>query len=142
MRTDAAEATEELFVSADLQKVIMLPRAEMFKEVLFIPRIVAFNESIVPIGKNRSNLKPLAVIWHEAVAGQLNCLLDKHSKTGILKPNCRTYNRGVVIDRKETLLLKLRPIIPEDRIQFWENLPIYNCTDDLNRETDLADDMS
>lgn len=48
----------------------MLPRAEMFKEVLLIPRIVAFNESFVPIGKNRSNLKPLAVIWHEAVAGR------------------------------------------------------------------------
>lgn len=73
---------------------------------------------------------------------ELNCLLAKHSKTGILKPNCRTYNRGVAIDRKESLLLKLRPIIPENRIQFWENLPTYNCTDDLNRETDLADDMS
>ncbi|KAK9700398.1 hypothetical protein QE152_g31270 [Popillia japonica] len=47
---------------------------------------------------------------------ELNCLLAKHSKTGILKPNCRTYNRGVAIDRKETLLLKLRPIIPENRI--------------------------
>ncbi|KAG5866606.1 hypothetical protein JTB14_035084 [Gonioctena quinquepunctata] len=41
--------TEKLTVAADLQKVIMLPRADMFKEVIFTPRIIAFNESFVPV---------------------------------------------------------------------------------------------
>nr|CAH7757171.1 unnamed protein product [Callosobruchus chinensis] len=41
---------EKLIVSADLQKIIMLPRAEMFKEVIFTPRVIAFNESFVPVG--------------------------------------------------------------------------------------------
>lgn len=48
----------------------MLPRAEMFKEVLFVPRIVAFNESFVPLGKKLRKLKPVAIIWHEGVAGR------------------------------------------------------------------------
>ncbi|VEN54484.1 unnamed protein product [Callosobruchus maculatus] len=42
---------DEIFVAADLQKVIMLPRMETFKEVIFTPRIVAYNESFVPLGK-------------------------------------------------------------------------------------------
>nr|CAH7747677.1 unnamed protein product [Callosobruchus chinensis] len=56
---------EKLIVSADLQKVIMLPRAEMFKEVIFTPRVIAFNESFVPVGAYSKGFKPLAVIWHE-----------------------------------------------------------------------------
>lgn len=52
----------------------MLPRAEMFKEVIFIPRIIAFNESFVQVGthqkKSSSSVKPLAVIWHEAISGR------------------------------------------------------------------------
>lgn len=42
---------------------------EAFKEIIFTPRIIAFNESFVPLGK-RSNLRPCAVIWHEALAGR------------------------------------------------------------------------
>ncbi len=49
----------------------MLPRAEMFKEVIFIPRIIAFNESFVPVGSASWKSKPpTAVIWHEAIAGR------------------------------------------------------------------------
>ncbi|KAG5858346.1 hypothetical protein JTB14_029657 [Gonioctena quinquepunctata] len=62
--------TEKLTVAADLQKVIMLPRADMFKEVIFTPRIIAFNESFVPVGKFTKSVKPLAVIWHECVSGR------------------------------------------------------------------------
>ncbi|CAG9773557.1 unnamed protein product [Ceutorhynchus assimilis] len=58
-----------LACSADLQKVIMLPRCEMFKEVIFVPRIIAFNESIVPIGKKHKKF-PTAVVWHEALSGR------------------------------------------------------------------------
>lgn len=61
------EVESELTVSADLEKVIMLPRAEMFKEVIFVPRITVFNESLVPVGKGKK-IKPLAVLWHEGIA--------------------------------------------------------------------------
>lgn len=48
----------------------MLPRAEMFKEVIFTPRVIVFNESFVPVGAYSKAFKPLAVIWHEGVSGR------------------------------------------------------------------------
>lgn len=55
-------------VSADFQKVVMLPRIEMFNWVVFGPRIVAFNQSFVPL--NDKHLKPLACLWHECISGR------------------------------------------------------------------------
>lgn len=60
---------EHHLTTVDLQKVIMLPQIDMFKEVIFCPRLIAFNESFVPIGDNNC-AKPLAVIWHEAISGR------------------------------------------------------------------------
>lgn len=54
--------------SVDLQKVIMLPRCDMFKEVIFTPRIIAFNESFVPVGK--TNKQQFACLWHEGISGR------------------------------------------------------------------------
>ncbi|CAH1106894.1 unnamed protein product [Psylliodes chrysocephalus] len=62
--------TSNICVSADLQKVIMLPRIDTFKQVLFTQRIIAFNESFVGVGKNQKSVGPAAVIWHEALAGR------------------------------------------------------------------------
>lgn len=56
-------------VSADLQKIIMLPRIDTFKKVVFIKRLVAYHESFVPVGK-KSKAFPYAVVWHEAIAGR------------------------------------------------------------------------
>lgn len=58
-----------MYVSVDLQKVIMLPRMDNFKAAIFTKRVIAFNESFVPIGP-RNSIKPLAVIWHEGVSGR------------------------------------------------------------------------
>ena len=66
---DTQSYNQRSVFSADLQKVVMLPRLDMFKSVLFTRRIIAFNESFVPVGKQQS-LKPLAVIWHEGIAGR------------------------------------------------------------------------
>lgn len=43
----------------------MLPRCDTFKEVIFTPRIIAFNESFVFTGKKKC---ATAVIWHEAIS--------------------------------------------------------------------------
>lgn len=48
----------------------MLPRCDMFKEVLFCPRLVVFNESFVPAGKGYKKFGPTAVLWHEAISGR------------------------------------------------------------------------
>lgn len=56
-------------VSADLREVIMLPRMETMNTAMFTRRIVAFNESFVPLGK-KSHEKPIAILWHEGIAGR------------------------------------------------------------------------
>jgi len=52
-----------------IYKKIMLPRMEEFKTAVFTRRIIALNESFVPVG-TRSSCFPLAVLWHEGVAGR------------------------------------------------------------------------
>ncbi|KAG5874401.1 hypothetical protein JTB14_016768 [Gonioctena quinquepunctata] len=53
----------------DLQKVIMLPRVDMFKKVISIKRLTTYNESFVPSGSNSQN-KPFAVLWNGAISGR------------------------------------------------------------------------
>ena len=66
---DAVYEPNTVRVSADLEKVIMLPRIDMFKRVVFTQRIVVYNESFVPLGTLRKN-KPFAVLWHEGITGR------------------------------------------------------------------------
>jgi len=47
----------------------MLPRMENFKAAIFTKRVIAFNESFVPIGP-KGCIKPLAIIWHEGIQGR------------------------------------------------------------------------
>ncbi|VEN39228.1 unnamed protein product [Callosobruchus maculatus] len=211
---------DEIFVAADLQKVIMLPRMETFKEVIFTPRIVAYNESFVPLGK-KSKTYPCAVLWHEGVAGRSkddiistfyaffqanrdikhitiwldNCSSQnknwslfsffmyvvnssevaveditikffepghtfmaadafhhqvelalkrkkkvydfddfcevvqqansaKYVKGTLTKPQARDKCRGISLDRKNNLISKLKGHILENRLKFWEELPV------------------
>lgn len=67
-REDAIRDEEvgEIVYCADLEKVIMLPRLEMFKSAIFTNRLTVYNESFVPVGKKR-NSKPFAALWHEAM---------------------------------------------------------------------------
>ncbi|XP_037038548.1 uncharacterized protein LOC119076034 [Bradysia coprophila] len=61
------------FYSADLEKVIMLPRLEMFKEVIFSSRLSAYNHTFAPLGGYQNNPRTsevVAVIWHEAISGR------------------------------------------------------------------------
>ncbi|KAH9641232.1 hypothetical protein HF086_003219, partial [Spodoptera exigua] len=63
-----SSGSSKCYYSADLQKVIMLPRPDMFKVVMFCPRLLAFNESFVPLGSSKE--KSFAAVWHEAVSGR------------------------------------------------------------------------
>ena len=66
------ETEDELFLSADMQKVILLPRLPGFKLCLFTKRAVVINESFAPIsakGRERG-LRALGVLWHEAIMGR------------------------------------------------------------------------
>jgi len=57
--------------SADLQKVMMIPRMPGCKTAAFTSRLVAFNETFAVMGKHsKVNRKHLAAAWHEATAGR------------------------------------------------------------------------
>lgn len=59
------------FYSIDLQKVIMLPRLDSFKEVIFTKRISSYNESFAPMGTFHDKKNPIiSVIWHEGIGGR------------------------------------------------------------------------
>ena len=57
---------DEMILSVDLQKVMLLPRLPRLKKAIFCRRLVVFNESFVPIG-NR-NGKGIGILWHEGIA--------------------------------------------------------------------------
>jgi len=91
-------------VSADLQKVIMLPRAEMLKKVIFTRRIIAYHECFVPVGCN-FNIKPLVCIWHEGTTGRnkediistFHVFIEKHRDISALQiwlDNCASQNKN------------------------------------------------
>lgn len=62
-QTHAESAVEEGIV------IIMLPRLDMFKKVIFTPRLIAYHETFAPIGQ-KGDLKPHAIIWHETISGR------------------------------------------------------------------------
>ena len=62
----------EVVISVDMQKVIMLPRLPGLKQVVFCKRLVLFNETFASIGgeaKGKS-IKPTGVLWHEPIKGR------------------------------------------------------------------------
>ena len=56
---------DEMVVSVDLQKVIMLQRFPGDKTAIFCKRIVSFNETFAPVGGSRGGKKATGVLWHE-----------------------------------------------------------------------------
>lgn len=59
--------------SGDLEKVIMLPRLDMFKQAIFTSRLSAYNDTFAPLGgmtNSPMSSKPVAVLWHEGISGR------------------------------------------------------------------------
>ncbi len=69
---DAPKTEGVVAVSADLQKVIMLPRIPGVKSVLFTKRIIAFNETFAHVGEQDRKLKRkhFLALWNETVKGR------------------------------------------------------------------------
>lgn len=62
--------TGTLIFAVDLEKVLMLPRMEEFKTVMFCPRLIVFYQSFVPISDKHVHELGLtfAALWHEATS--------------------------------------------------------------------------
>lgn len=67
---ESSANSEAAFYSADLQKVIMLPWMPGYKPVQFTRRIIAFNESFIPLYSTKGTNRPFAVLWNENVSGR------------------------------------------------------------------------
>ncbi|CAH0560554.1 unnamed protein product [Brassicogethes aeneus] len=86
----------------------MLPRCDMFKEIIFTPRIIAFNDSFFSVGKKLS--KRIACLWHEAISGRKQddiistfyaflCHLEVRDYQGVTiwLDNCAAQNKNWVL---------------------------------------------
>lgn len=71
-QTQKKNDSNTVIFAVDLEKVIMLPRMEEFKTVMFCPRLIVFNQSFVPIGDKHIHELGLtfAALWHEATSGR------------------------------------------------------------------------
>ena len=62
---------DEVIISSDMQKVIMLPRMPGIKNCCFTKRVVCFNQTFAPLGgRKKSGNVPVAVLWDESICGR------------------------------------------------------------------------
>ena len=64
--------SNEVVISVDVQKVIMLPRVAGLKQAIFCKRLILFNETFAPVGgkaKGKS-IKSTGVLWRESIKGR------------------------------------------------------------------------
>jgi hypothetical protein len=59
----------------------------------------------------------------------LNFLNARATKFGIQKPACRMTLRGIPLDKKNDILTKLGPLMPENRKLFCQNIPVTDAAD-------------
>ena len=90
--------TDTLFLSSDMQKVILLPRLPGFKLCLFTKRIVTINQSLAPIKRKDTKLdiKPLGVLWHEVLMGRNDEDVSSAYLKAMKSPKFRDYNHFVI----------------------------------------------
>ena len=82
---DTYPSDNVFYVSADMQKVIMLPRLPGLKTAVFTWRIILYHETYAPLiswketkkkwkeeKRPRRQIKPLGIIWHEGIQGRYN----------------------------------------------------------------------
>lgn len=117
-------------VAADLQKVIMLPRIDHFKQAIFTKRLCVFNETFTELGKSG---KSYAVVWHEAIAGckdeDIASAFNKFLKANrdarditIWADNCSGQNKNWTLFTMLTTLVNSNNLLSAEtiRIKFFE----------------------
>lgn len=141
--------TNILAVSADLQKVIMLPRIDMFKRVFFTRRISVYNESFVPLGSQKKHF-PLAVLWHEGIAGReqeeiisafhtfLKSNRDVHQIV-IWEDNCTSQNKNWAFITSLIFLINSPEFGTENvHLKYFEPGHSYMSADSFHHQVELS----
>lgn len=68
---------------------------------------------------------------------QLDCLKQCVTKKGFTAPVQNTGPRGIASGRKSNIIEKLGSLMPPNRLQFWESLPVNDAAANL---TDVYED--
>ena len=99
----------EVIVSADMQKVMLLPYMTGNKLCAFTSRLVCFHETFAPLGDQKQKTgkqQVRAVLWHEAIAGRsaaevtsvfvtaLGDLVEDAPNVVIWMDNCSSQNKN------------------------------------------------
>ena len=94
------EATDHIFLAADMQKVILLPKTSL-KSQYFVSRLTIFNETFCDLNGS----KDICVLWNEAVLGRsaaditsayfkIFIKLSDYKKFTIWCDNCCSQNKN------------------------------------------------
>lgn len=126
----------------------MLPRCEMFKEIIFMPRVIAFNETFVPIGKSQE--KPIAFIWHEGISGRskdditstfykfLVSIRDAENVT-IWLDNCAAQNKNWGLFSFITYIINSNEInLKELNLKYFQSGHTFMSSDAFHHQVELA----
>lgn len=136
-------------VSADLQKVIMLPRMEQFKEVLFTRRICVFNETFAPLGGS-ATLPVFTSLWHEGIAGRkkeelISCyrtflLYYRNAKTvTIWSDNCTSQNKCWALFSFMVYIINSNEVAAESiTMKFLEKGHTFMSADSFHHQVEMA----
>lgn len=136
-------------VSADLQKVIMLPRAEIFKKVIFTKRTIAYHESFAPVGSN-SHIKPLTCILHEGTTGRnkediistFYTFFKKHRDVPTIQKwldNCASQNKNwCLLTFFIYIVNSCEVLINEIIIYYFEPGHTFMSADSFHQQVELA----
>ena len=92
---DAAKdsTNNTLYLSSDMQKVILFPPLPGYKLCLFTKRLVVINQTFAPFNKEEvHNKTSLGIVWHEDIMGRK----DEDVCSAFIKcfrsSTCRDYN--------------------------------------------------
>lgn len=66
---------------------------------------------------------------HDCDPIPLDFLNAKANKNGIGKPDKKKYCRGIKLTKKDEIIQKLCPLMPENRREFWKNIPGADVSD-------------
>ncbi|KAF9405474.1 hypothetical protein HW555_013807 [Spodoptera exigua] len=124
---DETQNNTQIFYSSDLEKVIMLPRLEMFKAAIFCLRLSAYNQTFAPLVEVCFVRKSYDLMYKNnfddayTTLRFMNDRYLKNPRTMVFK--FRTEPKGIEPKRKADLLKNLSNIIPPHKLLFWKNLP-------------------
>lgn len=127
----------------------MIPRLDMFKDVIFTPRIIAFNESFVPVGKKRKQY-PWAMIWHEAIRGRSKddiistyyafFMANRDKKTVVIwLDNCSSQNKNwTLLSFFMYIVNSVEVCVENIEIKYFEPGHTFMSADSFHHQVELS----